>query len=157
MFKFSTFLSFKCLISSEEMLCKESEKKISFMPLSPPIVFKKAPSSTVEVSFKGSNTSGVTDMVRMFASCSGLTSLDVSNFDTSNVTDMFYMFGYCHGFTSLDLSKWDTSKVTNMNSMFSGCNALQEIKMIGCSSTTIDKIKTQLKADGLREDIVKTE
>ena len=149
-----------CWINGDSVKKVTIKANISYKSnFNPPHYFGKTiiPTSTVEVSFKGSNTSGVTDMVRMFVSCSGLTSLDVSNFDTSNVTDMFYMFGYCHGFTSLDLSKWDTSKVTNMNSMFSGCNALQEIKMIGCSSTTIDKIKTQLKADGLSEDIVKTE
>ena len=175
-----------CWINGDSVKKVTIKANISYKSnFNPPHYFGKTiiPSSTVEVSFKGSNTSGVTDMVRMFTSCSGLTSLDVSNFDTSNVTDMFYMFGYCHGFKSLDLSKWDTSKVTrmnqmfthcdgltsldlsgwdtskvtNMNSMFSGCNALQEIKMIGCSSTTIDKIKTQLKADGLSEDIVKTE
>ena len=175
-----------CWINGDSVKKVTIKANISYKSnFNPPHYFGKTiiPSSTVEVSFKGSNTSGVTDMVRMFTSCSGLTSLDVSNFDTSNVSDMFYMFGYCHGFKSLDLSKWDTSKVTrmnqmfthcdgltsldlsgwdtskvtNMNSMFSGCNALQEIKMIGCSSTTIDKIKTQLKADGLSEDIVKTE
>ena len=143
----------------------------------PPHYFGKTiiPTSTVEVSFKGSNTSGVTDMVRMFVSCSGLTSLDVSNFDTSNVTDMFYMFGYCHGFTSLDLSKWDTSKVTRMNqmfthcdgltsldlsgwdtskvtsmdSMFSGCSKLKTITMKDCSEATRTKIQNQLTKDNI--------
>ena len=115
------------------------------------------PTSTVEASFKGSNTSNVTNMTGMFANCHSLTSLDVSRFNTSNVTSMSSMFQNCNGLKSLDLSRFDTSKVTNMNYMFEDCTALQEIKMIGCSSTTIDKIKTQLKADGLSEDIVKTE
>ena len=76
------------------------------------------PDTIVEASFKGSNTSNVTDMNMMFDSCSNLTSLDVSNFDTSNVTDMSNMFYGCGGLTSLDLSKWDVSKVTSMNQMF---------------------------------------
>ena len=158
------------------------------------------PSSTVEASFKGSNTSNVTAMTNMFYECSGLTSLDLSNFDNSNVIDMYNMFYKCSGLTSLDLSgfntsnvtsmrgmfehcskltsldlsKWDTSKVTgmvsmftlctnletldlsgwdiritDMSSMFEGCANLKTIRMKGCSKDTIDKIKEQLKTDGI--------
>ena len=82
------------------------------------------PSSTVEASFKGSNTSNVTDMGGMFGYCDGLTSLDLTNFDTSNVTNMFIMFEGCNGLTSLTLSSFDTSNVTNMGSMFNGCSGL---------------------------------
>ena len=184
---------------------------ISFDAFSPfPVKDKHIiPSSTVEASFKSSNISGVTHMNCMFYGCSGLTSLDVSNFDTSNVTNMFGMFGYCSNLTSLDLRNfntsnvnnmngmfsncrsltsldlrnfntsnvtsmdsmfngcsslasldligWNMSKVTSMDNMFNGCGKLKTIRMKGCSSTTIDKIKTQLKTDGLSEDIVKTE
>ena len=128
------------------------------------------PSSVVDASFKGSNTSKVTDMSGMFWDCRGLTSLDVSgwdtskvthmnemfygctsltsldlsNFDTRNVTDMGGMFDGCSGLTSLDLSGWDTSNVTDMNGMFNSCLKLKEIKMIGCSKDTIEKIRTYL-------------
>ena len=133
------------------------------------------PYSTVEASFKGSNTSKVTIMNSMFSDCSGLTSLDVSSFDTSNVTDMGYMFGYCNGLTLLDLSSfdisnvthtynmfyycrkletldisgWDTSNVTDMNGMFNSCIKLNTIKMIGCSQETIENIRTQLTAEDI--------
>ena len=103
------------------------------------------PSSTVEASFKGSNTSNVTNMRGMFSTCHSLTSLDVSNFDTSKVTDMSSMFQNCHGLTLLNLSGFDTSKVTNMDYMFEDCTSLQEIKMIGCSTDTVNKIKQQLE------------
>ena len=132
-----------CWINGDSVKKVKIKANISYKSnFNPPHHFGKTiiPSSTVEVSFKGSNTSGVTDMVRMFTSCSGLTSLDVSNFDTSNVTDMFYMFGYCHGFKSLDLSKWDTSKVFIMSGMFMDCNALKTIRMVGCSQDTINTI-----------------
>ena len=66
------------------------------------------------------------------------------------------MFENCSGLTSLDLSKWDTSKVTTMTNMFNGCSNLHEIKMIGCSETTINKIRTQLTKDGITRDIIKT-
>ena len=133
------------------------------------------PSSVVDASFKGSNTSNVTDMSgmfnncsgltsldlrnfntsnvthmnSMFAGCGGLTSLDLSNFDTSNVTDMGSMFDGCSGLTSLDLSGWNTSNVTSMDSMFKGCSKLNTITMVGCEQPTIDKIKAQLTKDGI--------
>ena len=99
------------------------------------------PPSTAEASFKGSNTSNVTDMTNMFSTCRGLTSLDVSNFNTSNVTNMNGMFGSCTSLTSLDLSNFDTSKVTSMINMFNGCTSLRTIRMVGCSEGTINKIK----------------
>ena len=101
------------------------------------------------------NTSNVTDMRNMFRDCRNLTSLDVSNFNTSKVTDMSYMFRDCRNLTSLTLSGWDTSNVTNTTEMFKDCSNLKEITMKNCSSDTIGKIKAQLKADGLSENIVK--
>ena len=100
--------------------------------------------SVVEASFKGSNTSNVTDMSSMFNNCSGLKSLDLSGWNTSNVTSMNQMFYYCNKLETLDLSGWDTSNVTDMNGMFNSCLKLKEIKMIGCSKDTIEKIRTYL-------------
>ena len=103
------------------------------------------------------NTSKVTDMEYMFASCRSLTSLDMSGWDTSNVINMYNMFNDCRSITSLDISGWDTSNVTNMNSIFSGCSALKTIRMVGCSQTTIDKIKAQLSTDGITGCTIITE
>ena len=103
------------------------------------------------------NTSNVTNMNTMFASCSALTSLDVSGWDTSNVIYMGYMFRNCWALTSLDVSGWDTSKVTNMGNMFKGCSALKTIRMVGCSQTTIDRIKAQLSTDGITGCTIITE
>ena len=93
------------------------------------------PSSTVEASFKGSNTSKVTDMRYMFRECGSLTSLDVSNFDTSKVTNMSGMFCYCSSLTSLDVSNFDTSKVTIMDSMFANCSGLTSLN-VSCFNTS---------------------
>ena len=112
------------------------------------------PNSVVEASFKGSNTSNITDMSCMFDGRVGLTSLDLSGWNTSNITDMSYMFNSCSGLTSLDLSGWNTSKVVRDVQMFDGCLALNEIKMIGCTKETIDKIKAQLTTDGISLDNV---
>ena len=133
------------------------------------------PNSVVEASFKGSNTSKVTNMNSMFVNCYSLTSLNLRSFNTSNVTSMEWMFMACSGLESLDLNGWNTSKVTNMGYMFSGCTSLTsldlsgwntskvtfstsmfdgcpnslEIIMKGCSKETIDNIKAQLTKDGI--------
>ena len=129
------------------------------------------PSSTVEASFKGSNTSNVTDMRYMFAGCSGLTSLDLSGWNISNVYFMSGMFHNCSKLTSLNLSSFDTSNVAYMDGMFFGCDSLtfldlsgwvindatsvtdmfyslthhtslEKIRMVGCSEGTIGKINS---------------
>ena len=87
------------------------------------------PKTTIEASFKGSNTSNITSMYGMFDACSNLTSLDVSSFDTSNVTDMKDMFDYCSGLASLDVSSFDTSKVTDMSYMFYNCSSLASLDL----------------------------
>ena len=121
------------------------------------------PRSTVEASFKCSNTSNVTNMNFMFNECSGLTSLDLSSFDTSNVTDMILtffscssleslnvssfntsnvirmtnMFSGCSGLTSLDVSNFDTSKVTDMNSMFNYCHSLKSLDLSNFNTSNV--------------------
>ena len=89
------------------------------------------------------NTSNVTDMFFMFCECSGLTSLDLSNFDTSNVTVMGFMFKSCSKLTSLDLSNFNTSNVTDMGYMFYGCSALE----------TLDYSLTGFEANGIVPDL----
>ena len=129
-----------CWINGDSVKKVTIKANISYKSnFNPPNHFGKTiiPSSTVEVSFKGSNTSGVTDMVKMFNFCSGITSLDVSNFDTSNVTDMFYMFYGCSGLTSLDLRGWDTSKVTRMNQMFTYCSSLETLNLSGWDTSKV--------------------
>ena len=105
----------------------------------------------------GWNTSKVTNMGYMFTGCNALTSLDVSGWDTSNVDKMNKMFNKCSALTSLDLSGWDTSNVVDMESMFGYCSALKTIRMVGCSQTTIDKIKAQLSTDGITGCTIVTE
>ena len=112
------------------------------------------PTSTIEVSFKGSNISKTNNMNAMFIVCTSLTSLDISSFDTSKVTSMSSTFAYCSKLSSLDLSGWVISDTTHTDNMFSGCNALKEIKMVGCTQDTINKIKAQLTTDGISIDKV---
>ncbi|NSR66665.1 BspA family leucine-rich repeat surface protein [Enterococcus faecalis] len=73
------------------------------------------------------DTSQVTDMSYMFTNCTGLQTLDVSNFDTSQVTNMSMMFYNCRGLQTLDVSNFETSQVTDMSDMFYGCKELQTL------------------------------
>ena len=114
-------------------------------------------SSLTSLDLSTFNTSNVTDMSGMFQYCNALTSLDLSGFNTSNVTDMSSMFYGCRALTSLDLSGWNTSNVTNMSNMFNDCDSLKTIRMVGCSQTTIDKIKAQLSTDGITGYTIVTE
>lgn len=70
-------------------------------------------------------TSEVTDMIVMFAECSHLTSLDLSNFDTGKVQMMYGMFYGCSALQEIDMSSFNTSNVLDMTAMFSGCESLE--------------------------------
>ena len=83
------------------------------------------------------DTSNVTSMVSMFSGCSGLTSIDTSNFDTSNVIYMTDMFRDCSGLTSLNLSGWDTSKVTYMAEMFKDCSGLTSLDVSNFNTSSV--------------------
>ena len=78
------------------------------------------------------NTSRATDMSYMFNECSSLTT--IPQLVTSNVTDMASMFSYCSSLTTIPLL--NTSNVTDMNNMFSGCNSLTTIPQLDTTSVT---------------------
>ena len=76
------------------------------------------------------DTYNVTNMTEMFNNCRSLTSIKFgNNFDTSNVTNMSYMFSNCSGLTSLNVTNFDTSKVTDMYCMFSDCSKLTSLNL----------------------------
>lgn len=91
---------------------------------------------SIATGFKGiiqySDTSKVTNMIRMFASCSNLTTIPRLN--TSKVTNMHSMFDSCSSLTTIPLL--DTSNVTNMNSMFDDCALLTAIPLLDTSNVT---------------------
>lgn len=91
------------------------------------------------------NTEKVTSMRSMFASCTNLTSLDVSKFRTQNVTDMYYMFGDCSSLTSLDVSKFDTRNVTDMDYMFNNCSNLTSLDVSKFDTQNVTSMWTMFK------------
>ena len=61
----------------------------------------------------------------MFEGCSGLTTLDVSNFNTANVTNMYDMFYGCSGLQTIYAGQeWSTANVTSSDEMFHYCTNL---------------------------------
>ena len=103
------------------------------------------PKTIIEASFKGSN---VTDTSHMFSDCSGLTSLDLSDFNTSNVTLMFSMFENCSGLTSLGLSGWNTSNVTDMSNMFRYCSGLTSLDLSNFVTSKVTKMSCMFQGCG---------
>lgn len=77
------------------------------------------------------NTSNVTNMNKMFYECSGLTSLDTSNWDTSNVTNMGSMFGSCSGLTSFEMTDKNAPNLTSTSYMFHNCGNLERVDLSG--------------------------
>ena len=86
----------------------------------------------------------LTTCADMFHDCSGLTSINLSNFDTSNVTTMNCMFGSSSNLTELDLSNFDTNKVYNMMSMFSLCKNLTSLNMNNCDVSNVTNMINML-------------
>ena len=77
------------------------------------------------------NTSEVTDMKYMFANCSRLKTLELSNFNTEKVTTMKGMFSGCSSLTTIYAGDWNTDAVTESSNMFSDCST----KLVGSAGT----------------------
>ena len=91
--------------------------------------------------FLVTNTSGMDNMSYMFAGCTSLKALDVSNFDTSSVTNMAYMFHNCSSLKALDLSNFDTSKTGSFGNMFNGCSSLTSLDVSNFDTRAIKSLQ----------------
>ena len=88
-------------------------------------------------------TSNVTDMEEMFASCSSITQLDLSNFDTSNVTSMWGMFMNCSSLTDLDLNHFIIKDTTDLECMVENTN----ISDLNSILPNYNNLKSRLECD----------
>ena len=61
----------------------------------------------------------------MFAGCTGLDSVEISELDTSRVTDMRLMFANCSWLEGIFASKLAVGQVTQSEGMFAGCTNLE--------------------------------
>ena len=81
----------------------------------------------------------------MFSYCSGLTNINLSNFNTNKVTDMGSMFSHCSGLTNINLSNFNTNNVTNMSCMFYGCKKLTKNNIITKDKKLLNEIIKNIK------------
>lgn len=72
---------------------------------------------------KVGNTSKLKNAARMFAFCTGLTSID-SFFNTENILNMNNMFAYCDNLTSFSDNIIYTTQCKDLSFMFYGCKKL---------------------------------
>ena len=89
-------------------------------------------SSRNVVEVLGANTTGITNMVRMFFNCTSLRTVPL--FDTSNVWDMASIFMNCTALTSVPL--FNTSNVQGMVQILYGCTSITTIPLFDTSKVT---------------------
>lgn len=75
-----------------------------------------------------------TEAINMFAYCSALRSLNLSNFDTSKVTNFSSMFNRCSSLTTIP--QFDTSSGTDFGDMFESCFSLTTVPQFDTSKGT---------------------
>ena len=78
----------------------------------------------------------------VFASCSSLTSLDVSNFNTKNVENMESMFNNCQSLKTINFGdNFVAQNLNNMIEMFAACSNLEEINIPNFNNTKVTSLK----------------
>ena len=89
----------------------------------------------------GFNTENLKNMASMFNGCNKITTIKFSdNFTTKKVTDMSRLFYTCSSIESLDLSSFETNQLTTALRMFMNCNKLTslDIRNMDFENKTID-------------------
>ena len=74
------------------------------------------------------DVSKVKSMYGMFNGCTGLTTLDLSNWTPTSVKFTTLMFNGCTKLENIGFGdEWDTPALTNTNAMFKGCSSLERL------------------------------
>ena len=82
---------------------------------------------------------------RLINGCGNLTYANLSGWDVSSLYQIdVYPFSGCVNLVTLDLSGWNLDKTIVDRRLFENCNSLKTVRMVGCSQTTVDKIKKVL-------------
>lgn len=82
---------------------------------------------------------------RLISGCGNLTYANLSGWDVSSLYQIdVYPFSGCVNLVTLDLSGWNLDKTIVDRRLFEDCNNLKTVRMVGCSQTTISKIKKVL-------------
>ena len=81
---------------------------------------------------KNSKIENVEDISIMFQDCTGLESVELSNFNTTKVKDMDGVFSGCSKLKKkVNLKNWSTANVQGMIGLFKNCTALTEVILPG--------------------------
>lgn len=88
-------------------------------------------SSLTSIDMSSLNTTNAIDMTRMFDGCSKLQTIVFGNFNTANVQQMGSMFMECTNLKNIDLSSFNTSKVRDFSYMFYKCESLTSLDISG--------------------------
>ena len=82
---------------------------------------------------------------RLINGCGSLTYANLSGWDVSSLCQIdVYPFSGCVNLVTLDLSGWNLDNTIVDRRLFENCNSLKTVRMVGCSQTTVDKIKKVL-------------
>lgn len=98
-------------------------------------MFSGCHATTIDI--RGLDTSGATDMSKMFENCSKLKSIKLDGIDTSNVTNMSSMFASTP-LSEIDVSHFNLSKCRNINGMFANCPQLEKVNTLGWDTSNIE-------------------
>jgi len=94
-------------------------------------------SSLNNIDLSNFNTNNVTNMAGMFLVCISLNNINLSNFNTNNVTNMLGMFQGCSSLNNINLSNFNTKNVTSMDDMFYGCKSLNNIDLSNFNTNNV--------------------
>lgn len=127
--------------------------------------------SLESINLSGWNLENMTEILYMFSGCTSLKTVDLSNWKTPklsvlgrlingcgsltyanlsgwDVSSLYqidvYPFSGCVNLVTLDLSGWNLDNTIVDRRLFENCNSLKTVRMVGCSQTTVDKIKKVL-------------
>ncbi len=98
----------------------------------------------VSVDLSDWDVTGVVTMNGMFSDCSNLRSITLpKKWDTSSVTDFSYMFSACYRLDvdDLRLAEWDVSSATTMEYMFAYCDRIFTFGATGWNTSKVTNIQ----------------
>ncbi|MCT4377775.1 BspA family leucine-rich repeat surface protein [Leuconostoc falkenbergense] len=108
-------------------------------------------SSLTNLTLDNFKTKNVTNMQNMFYG-SGVTSLDLHEWNVDKVTSFTTMFSDATSLASLDLSNWGSNRTASsvaMNSMFNNTSALSNITLTNFKTTNVTNMQSMFNGSGI--------
>ena len=86
------------------------------------------------------DTSYVTTLENMFASCQALETIDLSTFNVSLINNIKGIFYGCSSLKTLDLSSWNITGANSTYQMFYNCRSLEDLDISGLDMSRMTQI-----------------